>query len=187
MSRHEVAVTTSTLSDIYIQKGQTDTAIDLLLIAAIEDIRNSTKETRAIFSLATLLFRKGDARNASTFIEKAVNDAVFYGARQRKVQLTSILPLIEAEKLNILQNEKKKVVNYAIAVTLSLFCSLSYSGRIKNFSALKRMLPPLTGCNNISTQNSMRQTRLRKNILAIFLVEILNFTPVLRNSFSLST
>jgi tetratricopeptide (TPR) repeat protein len=119
MSRHEVAVTTSTLSDIYIQKGQTDTAIDLLLIAAIEDIRNSTKETRAIFSLATLLFRKGDARNASTFIEKAVNDAVFYGARQRKVQLTSILPLIEAEKLNNLQNEKKKVVNYAIAVTLS--------------------------------------------------------------------
>jgi len=119
MSRHEVAVTTSTLSDIYIQKGQTDTAIDLLLLAAIEDIRNSTKETRAIFNLATLLFRKGDAKNASTFIEKAVDDAVFYGARQRKVQLTSILPLIEAERVNLLQNENKKVMNYAIAVTLS--------------------------------------------------------------------
>jgi tetratricopeptide (TPR) repeat protein len=118
MTQHEVAVTTSTISDIYIQKGQTDSAIDLLLLAAIADIRNSTKETRAIFSLATLLFRRGDAKNASTFIEKAVNDAVFYGARQRKVQLTSILPLIEAERLNILQNENKKVVNYAIAVTI---------------------------------------------------------------------
>jgi tetratricopeptide (TPR) repeat protein len=125
MSQHEVAVTTSTLSDIYIQKGQIDTAIDLLLLAAIEDIRNSTKETRAIFNLATLLFRKGDAKNASTFIEKAVNDAVFYGARQRKVQLTSILPLIEAEKMNILQNENKRVVNYAIAVTLSSLLLIS--------------------------------------------------------------
>ena len=125
MSPHEVAVTTSTLSDIYIQKGQTDTAINLLLRAAIEDIRNSTKETRAIFNLATLLFRRGDAKNASTFIEKAVNDAVFYGARQRKVQLTSILPLIEAEKMNILQNENKRIVNYAIVVTLSSLLLIS--------------------------------------------------------------
>ena len=125
MSPHEVAVTTSTLSDIYIQKGQTDSAIDLLLLAAIEDIRNSTKETRAIFNLATLLFKKGDAKNASTFIEKAVNDAVFYGARQRKVQLTAILPLIEAEKMNILKNENKRIVNYAIAVTLSSLLLIS--------------------------------------------------------------
>jgi tetratricopeptide (TPR) repeat protein len=125
MSPHEVAVTTSTLSDIYIQKGQTDTAINLLMRAAIEDIRNSTKETRAIFNLATLLFKRGDAKNASTFIEKAVNDAVFYGARQRKVQLTSILPLIEAEKMNILQNENKRIVNYAIVVTLSSLLLIS--------------------------------------------------------------
>jgi tetratricopeptide (TPR) repeat protein len=119
MSPHEEALTTSTISDIYIQKGQTDTAINLLLRAAIADIKSSTKETSAMFNLATLLFRKGDARNASTFIEKAVNDAVFYGARQRKVQLTSILPLIEAERLNTLQNQNKRIVNYAIVVTLS--------------------------------------------------------------------
>ncbi len=125
MSPHEVALTTSTISDIYIQKGQTDTAINLLLRAAIADIKSSTKETSAIFNLATLLFRKGDSKNASTFIEKAVNDAVFYGARQRKVQLTSILPLIEAEKLNILQNENKKIVNYAIIVTISSLLLIS--------------------------------------------------------------
>ena len=35
MSPHEEALTTSTISDIYIQKGQTDTAINLLLRAAI--------------------------------------------------------------------------------------------------------------------------------------------------------
>jgi tetratricopeptide (TPR) repeat protein len=119
MTPHEEALTTSTISDIYIQKGQTDTAINLLLRAAIADIESSTKETSAIFNLATLLFKKGDAKNASTFIEKAVNDAVFYGARQRKVQLTSILPLIEAEKMNILENQNKRIFNYAIVVTLS--------------------------------------------------------------------
>jgi Domain of unknown function (DUF6377) len=119
MSPHEEALTTSTISDIYIQKRQNDTAINLLLRAAIADIKSSTKETSAIFNLATLLFKKGDAKNASTFIEKAVSDAIFYGARQRKVQLTSILPLIEAEKLNILQNENKRIFTYAIFITLS--------------------------------------------------------------------
>ena len=86
LSPHEFALTASTLSDIYIQNNQPDAAISLLIKAAISDIRSSTKETSATFNLATLLFRKGDLKNASTYIEKAVNDAIFYGARQRKVQ-----------------------------------------------------------------------------------------------------
>lgn len=118
LSPHEIALTTSTLSDIFIRKGETDTAIHLLLQAAISDIESSTKETSASLNLATLLFKKNDFKNASTFIEKAVNDALFYGARQRKVQLSAILPLIEAEKINIVQKEKHLLLNYSIIITL---------------------------------------------------------------------
>ncbi len=120
LTPHQLAVTASTLSDIYIQNNQTDSAINLLIRAAIADIQSSTKETSAAFNLATLLFKKGDLKNASTYIEKAVNDATFYGARQRKVQLSAILPLIEAEKLNIVEKEKQTVTNYAIIATFLL-------------------------------------------------------------------
>lgn len=120
LSLHQLAVTASTLSDIYIQRGQTDTAIQLLVQAAIADIKSSTKETAAIFNLATLLFKQGDLKNASTCIEKAVNDAAFYGARQRKVQLTTILPLIESEKINRVESEKRTVITYAVIVTVLL-------------------------------------------------------------------
>ncbi len=120
LTPHQFAVTASTLSDIYIQNNQTDSAIDLLIRAAIADIQSSTKETSAAFNLATLLFKKGDLKNASTYIEKAVNDATFYGARQRKVQLSTILPLIEAEKLNIVEKEKQTVTNYAVIATVLL-------------------------------------------------------------------
>ncbi len=120
LSLHQLAITTSTLSAIYIQNNQTDSAINLLIRAVIADIQSSTKETSAAFNLATLLFKNGDLKNASTYIEKAVNDATFYGARQRKVQLSTILPLIEAEKLNIVEREKQVVTNYAIIVTLLL-------------------------------------------------------------------
>ncbi|HWJ89537.1 MAG TPA: DUF6377 domain-containing protein [Flavisolibacter sp.] len=120
LTLHQQALATSTMSDIYIQKGQIDSAIQLLVKAAIADIQSSTKETSAIFNLSNLLFKQGDLKNASAYIEKAVKDAVSYGARQRKVQMSAILPLIEGEKISRVEHEKRTLVAYAVVVTLLL-------------------------------------------------------------------
>ena len=119
LSAHQVALAASTLSDIFIRNGQADSAIDLLTKAAIADIQSSTKETSAIFTLATLLFQQGDLENATTFIEKAAADANFYGSRQRKAQLSLILPLIKEEKIRTVEAEKRKILTYAIIITVS--------------------------------------------------------------------
>jgi Domain of unknown function (DUF6377) len=120
LAAHQLAVTASTLSDIYIFNGHTDTAILLLVRAAIADIQTSTKETAAIFNLAQLLYRSGDVRNASSYIEIAIRDAVFYGARQRKVQVSAILPLIEGEKVSRVEEQKTIFVTYSIIATFLL-------------------------------------------------------------------
>jgi tetratricopeptide (TPR) repeat protein len=120
LTHHEIALTASTLSDIYIQKGENDTAILLLIKAAIADIYSSTKETAAAFNLANLLYKKGDVKNASLCIQLAISDATFYGARQRKVKVSDILPLIEGEKLSLVEKQKKTLITYAIVVTLLL-------------------------------------------------------------------
>jgi two-component sensor histidine kinase len=117
LSAHQVALAASTLSDIFIRNGQPDSAINLLTKAAISDIQSSTKETSAIFTLATLLFQQGDLENATTFIEKAASDANFYGSRQRKAQLNLILPLIKEEKIRTVEAEKGKILTYAIIIT----------------------------------------------------------------------
>jgi tetratricopeptide (TPR) repeat protein len=120
LTHHEIALTASTLSDIYIQKGENDTAILLLIKAAIADIYSSTKETAAAFNLANLLYKKGDVKNASLCIQLAISDATFYGARQRKVKVSDILPLIEGEKLSLVEKQKKTLITYAVVVTLLL-------------------------------------------------------------------
>lgn len=120
LTHHQVAVTTSTLSDLYIRKGQTDSAIQLLAAAVIADIRASTKETSAAFNLASLLYKEGDVKHASLCINRAIADASFYGARQRKVQVSAILPLIEGQKLSMVETEKRKLMFYAATVTLLL-------------------------------------------------------------------
>ncbi|BAV07636.1 regulatory protein SusR [Filimonas lacunae] len=118
LSNHELALATSTISDIYIRSNQPDSAIQLLAQAAIADIQTATKETSATFILAQLLYKQGDVKNASICINSAIADAVFYNARQRKVQVSSILPLIEAEKLGLVEKQRKSLFTYAVIVTL---------------------------------------------------------------------
>ena len=125
LTLHQLAVTTSTLSDIYINNGQPDTAIALLIRAAIADIQSSTKETAAIFNLAQLLYKKGDVRSASSYIEVAIRDAIFYGARQRKVQVSAILPLIEGEKISRVEGQKTIFVTWSIISTLLLLAVIA--------------------------------------------------------------
>lgn len=120
LTPHQLAVTASTLSDLYIQNGENNKAIALLAKAMIADIQSSTKETSAAFILSTLLHKKGDIKNASLAINQAFEDAVFYGARQRKVQVSAILPLIEAQKLAMVESQKTKLMWYAGLVTLLL-------------------------------------------------------------------
>jgi two-component sensor histidine kinase len=120
LSLHEQAIVYSTFSDIFIRRRMPDSAIVLLAKAAIADIRSSTKETTAILHLATLLFKKRDLDNAAVFIQKAATDAKTYGARQRLLQLSNILPVIEAERFASIEEEKHGITRYAAIITILL-------------------------------------------------------------------
>jgi tetratricopeptide (TPR) repeat protein len=118
LSDHQLALVTSTLSGLYGMKGENEKAIDLLIEAAISDIRSSTKETFAILNLSSLLFREGDVKNAAMCVERANEEAISYGARQRKVQVGALLPLIEGAKINTIESQKRRLEEYAIIVTV---------------------------------------------------------------------
>ena len=157
LTLHQVAVTASTLSDVYIRKTQTDTAIGLLAQAAIADIQSATKETAAIFHLATLLFRQGDVKNASTFIQKSADDARYYGSRQRKAQFGSILPLIESQKINQVESERNKIFTYAVIVTLFFVLLISLTTII-----VRQVRKLKTQQDIISKKNSSLQHLLKE-------------------------
>jgi tetratricopeptide (TPR) repeat protein len=118
LTNHQIAVTASTLSYFYISRNDPDEAIRLLARAAIADILSATKETAAMYSLADLLHKKGDIRNAYTFIQQAMDDASFYGARQRKVQVGSIMPVITSAKVNNVEEQRRIALIYAGLITL---------------------------------------------------------------------
>ena len=164
LTQHQVAVTTSTLSDLYIRNGETDKAIQLLATAVIADIQSSTKETSAAFNLASLLYKKGDVKNASLCINQAVADAEFYGARQRKVQVSTILPFIEAQKLSMVESQKRKLIFYAATVTLLLLLIIGLAvivwQQVKKLKAAQKIITR-AHVNELEINRQLAETNAR--------------------------
>jgi len=170
LSLHELAITASTLSSIYITNGQTDTAIILLIRAAIADIKSSTKETAAILNLAQLLYKKRDFRNAASYIEIAIRDAIFYGARQRKVQVSAILPLIEGEKVSRVEEEKS--ITYSILSTLLLLIVVALViivfRQVRKLKAAQRIIVS-TNLRLVDTNNKLSEAnKIKEEYIGFF-------------------
>ena len=123
---HDQALVHYMLGDLYQQLGNDDLAIDHFTTAAISDIETSTKESLAIIKLSELLFKKGDIQNASILIKKANNDATFYGAQQRKIQVGAVLPYIEQEALKIVEKEKQRIYWQYIIVSSFLVLAVCF-------------------------------------------------------------
>jgi hypothetical protein len=113
------------LSFFYIGPNQAEDRTLLLTVGAISDIRSSTKETLAIFKLGQQLYLDGNTKDAYIFIQQAMDDAQFYGARLRKIKIGAVLPIVAAQKIITTENEKNKFLIYllsiaAIAILISL-------------------------------------------------------------------
>ncbi len=118
----EKALVNYMLADLCLQMNETDKAIIYFSKATIEDIKTSTKESLALIKLSELLFKKGDIKNASALIQKANQDALFYGAQQRKIQVGEILPIIEQEIVKIIEQEKRRLfIQYVLVSIFLLF------------------------------------------------------------------
>lgn len=143
------AVNCHNLSFIYDSMNDTDKAIEYMVYAALADLEVATKETAAMFTLAKLLHDLGDVNNAYIFIEQAMDDAVYYGARQRKVEIGSLLPVIAAERLNSSEEQRKLWFTYASVVTaLSVLVFVFVIVIVRQLKKLKAAEQRITDAND---------------------------------------
>lgn len=120
LTEHQYALTASTMSYVYQVKGDVQRAMDFQAMAAMADIRSSTKETFAVLNLSRLLLNQGDFTNASRYVRKAVDDASVYGARQRKFQVSALLPIIQSAEINLIRQQRTAWINYATVTSIIL-------------------------------------------------------------------
>jgi hypothetical protein len=97
-----------------------------LTLSAIADTRSAIKDNASITLLANILFEEGDLKRAYNYIRYAMDDANFYNAKLRNVQISEIQPIID--RTYHLRNEHQKQqlrMFLGLSVLLFLFSILS--------------------------------------------------------------
>ncbi len=122
---HEYAIAASSLGYIYTVTNQNEEATVHIIKAAIADIKSSTKETVALRLLAAQLYQeKKDINHAYKYIKIALDDAVCYNARHRKIEIGSILPIIEKERIDAVEHQRNMLIWMVSLVSILLLSLL---------------------------------------------------------------
>ena len=122
---HEYAIAASSLGYIYSVTNQNEEATIHIIKAAIADIKSSTKETVALRLLAAQLYQeKKDINRAYKYIKIALDDAVCYNARHRKIEIGSILPIIEKERIDAVERQRNMLIWMVSLVSILLLSLL---------------------------------------------------------------
>jgi predicted Holliday junction resolvase-like endonuclease len=115
-----------------------------LIRAAIGDIRSATKETTALRVLARLLYETGDINRANRYVNLALQDANYYNARHRKIEIGAILPVIEQDRFDIMKNQRNVLIGSVSLVSLLfillLISTLIIYKQVKKLRAARRTI-----------------------------------------------
>lgn len=126
-SYQDSAINYSCLSFLYFESGKPMLGLPMLIRSAIVDNTHSTKESVALTNLASHIFKNGDVKTAFTYINSAIADANFYGARHREAQISSIMPIIESEQVSGIEKQKRSLTIYSSIITLLVVLVIIFS------------------------------------------------------------
>ena len=163
LTNHEFAITASTLSYLHLKLGDTTKAINLLAEACISDIESAIKETSAMTSLASLLYQQGDIDAAYRYINHSMEDANFYGAKQRKSEVGAILPIIASARLNYVDGQRKTLLWYSIGLTVLAILTIFFGvSAFLQFRKLRKKDKEISDKNIILTESNNKLSEANK-------------------------
>ena len=91
-----------------------------LILSAISDTRSAIKDNASITVLANILYEENDLKRAYNYIRYAMDDANFYNAKLRNVQISEIQPIID-RTYNIRNEHQKQQLRLFLGISILLF------------------------------------------------------------------
>ncbi len=144
ITMHERAISTSCIGWLHKLRGNEKEALNYLAEAAICDIKSSTKETTALREVGTLLYAKGDVDHAIVYVQKALDDANFYDARQRKIEIGNVLPIIQQSRYKDMRSQRNVmllcIVMACVLLIVSALSTVLIKKQVKKQKLAKRTI-----------------------------------------------
>lgn len=107
----------------YKEKGDELQRKKYLLLSSIYDVRNATKDNASLILLANIFFDEGDIDRAYNFIRHSMDDANFFNAKLRNMQVSEIQPIID--EAYFVKNENQKYTLRLLLFLASIFSFIS--------------------------------------------------------------
>ncbi len=169
LDEHGVAMVSTRLSFAYTGENR----VFFLALAAINDIRSATKETLAIFLLGQELHKLNRTNDAYIFMQAAAANAKFYGARNREVQIESMLPLIASKLLAEKQHEKDKFLIgfliFLITAVVLFFLLVIYRRQLQKIKANEAIISNQNTELKSVNEKLWESSRIKEELIGLFL------------------
>lgn len=113
----EYALVTFRRSLIYKLDGDKENQKYYLTLSAIADIRSAIKDQASLMMLAQILYEEGNIDRAYKYIRFSWNATMFYSAKLRSLQSSSILSLIDKTYQTKIESQKSELQRYLILIS----------------------------------------------------------------------
>lgn len=134
----------------YRNQGNIDLEKKFLILSAIADIKSAVKDNVSLTLLAIILFNEKEIDRAYQYIKFSLEDAHFYNARLRFIEISQILPLISEAYQIKSEKQKTQLRFYSIVITILLiFLILAF---IFMFYQMKRLSKARLELQNVNTR-----------------------------------
>lgn len=104
--------------------NMTDSARVAIVKSAIADERTVTREAISLVRVARYAYEMGDYERSARYIRIGLENANFFDARHRKIEVLSILPLIEEERQQLLRTQRRQFIGFSSVLSLLLLLAL---------------------------------------------------------------
>jgi hypothetical protein len=140
----EYAILTALMASLYAAKGNETAQKEYMVRSAIADVKASVKENTSLRHLAFYLLNDGEIDRSNRYIKKSLEDANFYNARLRNIQIGKILPIIDkayqVEREKYQKNLLLTVVIIGMLTLLGVGAIVYLFKQMKNLSQTRKKL-----------------------------------------------
>jgi hypothetical protein len=168
LPEHGIAMVATRISYAYTGQDR----ILFLALAAINDIRSSTKETLAIFLLGQEMFKLDKTGDAYIFMQEAARNAKFYGTRHRAVQIESMLPLVAGKLINEKQHERDKLLigflTFLIVAVVLFFLLVIYRRQIRRIKANELVIKEKNSELESVNSKLWESSKIKEELIGLF-------------------
>ena len=170
----QMANVTSLLSAAYRQSGDMERWKEYLAMSAISDLASCVRENMSLRILAMQMYEDGDLARANMYIKKSLEDANFYNARLRNVQIAKVIPVIgDAYQLDKAKQQTKLRWFLGVLGVMSMILLIGLFFIIRQMARVRKVNIEMEEMNRRlnSLNDALQKTYERERMTSMSLAE----------------